>query len=395
MKSFGKENIGGRKIILFGGAMYGEIAYKMITSVYGGAVTAIIDNKLRELSWTNTKVIRFTELQGIQDADVLICAANSFELINKQLEKYRKKGIHVYDIRQILCDFKRLYTSDKCKFVSSYLYGELDLEEITERYNYYAGEANGYEKKIYLPYCVLCITNKCSLKCKNCAAFITHYEKREDYTLEYVKENLGKVLDAVDGIMELELMGGEPFLCKEFNDILSWCIRQKKIRAVKIITNGTIVPEKDTWDILKDNKVKLVIDDYGKYSYKFEEVVAGAEENGVRYEKQLLHSWCQIEPVVKHGFMEEGLEEIFKKCSFRTCIGITNGRFYHCNVAGHMNTVGLLDDEDSDYIQLHGVEYETELLRKKLRNFMQKKYIKACDFCSSYMRKEVEVAEQI
>lgn len=42
MKSFGKENIGGRKIILFGGAMYGEIAYKMITSVYGGQLQRLL-----------------------------------------------------------------------------------------------------------------------------------------------------------------------------------------------------------------------------------------------------------------------------------------------------------------------------------------------------------------
>lgn len=394
MKSFGRENIGDRQIILFGGTMYGEIAYKIITSVYGGAITAIIDNKLRELSWTDTKVIRISELQDIRDADVLICAANSFELISKQLEVYKIKGIEVFDLRQILCDFKRLYTLDKCKFVSSYLYGELDLEEITDRYNYYAGEMNGYEKKLYLPYCVLCITSKCSLRCKNCAAFITHYEKREDYTLEYVKENLGKVLDAVDGIMELELMGGEPFLCKEFDDILSWCISQSKIRAIKIITNGTIVPRKDTWNLLKHNKVKLVVDDYGEHSYKFEEIVAGAEENEVRYEKQLLHSWYQIEPIVKHGFTEERLEEIFKECNFRTCVGITNGRFFHCNVAGHMNTVGLLDDENSDYVQLQGAEYKTEELKKKLSDFLHKKYIKACDFCNLYMGKEIEVAKQ-
>lgn len=394
MKSFEKENIGDRQIILFGGTMYGEIAYKMITSVYGGKITAIIDNKLRELSWTDTKIMRLSGLQDIQEADVLICAANSFELISKQLEQYRKDGIRIYDIRKILSDFKNMYTSDTRQFVSSYLYGELDLEEITDRYNYYAGEANGYEKKLYLPYCVLCITNKCSLKCKNCAAFITYYKEKTDYTLEYIKENLGKVLDAVDGIMELELMGGEPFLCKEFDDILLWCIRQSKIKAIKIITNGTIVPGKNTWNLLKHNKVKLVVDDYGEHSYKFEEIIAGAEENGVRYEKQLLHSWYQIEPIAKHGFAGERLEEIFKGCSFRTCVGITNGRFFHCNVAGHMNTVGLLNDENSDYIQLQGVKYETEELKKRLSDFWHKKYIKACDFCNLHVGKEITVAEQ-
>lgn len=58
-----------------------------------------------------------------------------------------------------------------------------------------------------------------------CVAFITRYQNKKDYTLAYVKDNLGKVIDAIDGIIELELMGGEPFLCREFDDILLWCIQ--------------------------------------------------------------------------------------------------------------------------------------------------------------------------
>lgn len=62
-------------------------------------------------------------------------------------------------------------------------------------------------EKIYLSYCVRCITSKCSLKCRDCAAFIPKYKEKKDYSLAYVRENFGKILTAVDGIMELELMG--------------------------------------------------------------------------------------------------------------------------------------------------------------------------------------------
>lgn len=374
--------------------MYGEIAYKVITSVYGRQVDAIIDNKYRELNWTDTKVIRSEELNHIHDVNVLICAANSFEMIKKNLQTYECNGVEAYDIRNILKDYQEIYARDKNEITSSYLYGELDLDEIIDRYSFYVGEGNGYDKKIYLPYCVLCITNKCSLKCKNCAAFITRYKEKKDYTVTYVKECFGKIVDAVDGIMELELMGGEPFLCAEFNDILSWCIGEKKIRAIKIVTNGTIMPDEETWKLLKHNKVKLVVDDYGKNSYKFEEIVLKAAEEQVRCEEQRLQSWYQIEPIEKHNFSENQLEGIFKNCNFRTCIGVTNGRFYHCNVAGHLNSVGMLDDCDSDYIQLEGVSYERDILRKKIKALLKTNYIKACDFCSLYLNKEIEVADQ-
>lgn len=389
-----KDRMNDKPIIIWGGAMYGEIAYKMITSVYGGKVEAIIDNKFAKVDWADVKIIRSSELDNIHDVTILICAANSFNVIKKQLKQYEKNGIEVKDICNILKDFKEVYKKGNFKIASSYLYGDLDLDEIVERYCYYAGIENGYDKKLYLPYCVLCITSKCSLKCKNCAAFITKYKQKKDYTLSYVKENFGQILDAVDGILELELMGGEPFLCSEFNDILLWCIHENKIRAVKIVTNGTIMPGEDTWEILKHNKVKLVVDDYGNYSYKFKEIIEEAEKRSVRCEKQRLQSWYQIEPIEKHGFAQEQLENIFSNCNFRTCIGMTNGRFYHCNVAGHMNAVGMLEDCDSDYIQLEGVSYESGILRNKIKALLNCKYIKACDFCSLYLNKEIKVAEQ-
>lgn len=375
--------------------MYGEIAYKMITEVYHAKVAAIIDNKYSQLDWTDSKIIRSSELGNMEGAQVLICAANSFEVIGRQVAAWSDQNIEAFDICELLREYKKLYLQGRIKFTSSYLYGDIDLDEIIERYEYYAGKNNAYADKLYLSYCVLCITSRCTLKCKNCAAFITKYKEKQDYSLTYVKNNFCKILEAVDGITELELMGGEPFICAEFDEILSWCIEQEKIRAIKIVTNGSVFPREETWRLLENAKVKLVVDDYGKLSRHFDRIVDEAMKRNVRCEKQRLQTWYQIEPIVRHNFSGDRLNQIFATCNFRTCIGMTNGRFYRCNVAGHMNTIGLLTDSESDYVQLQGKEWDRHTLRAELKTFLSKEHIQACDYCNLFKKVEIPVAEQL
>ncbi len=74
---------------------------------------------------------------------------------------------------------------------------------------------------------------------------------------------------------------------------------------------------------------------------------------------------------------------------------MTNGRFYRCNVAGHMNTIGVLTDAESDYLQLEGIEWDRNVLRKELKSFLSRGYIQACDYCNLFMKQEIPVAEQL
>lgn len=393
MESYSKHMPNERAVFIWG-ALYGEMAYMVLTQIYHKDVEAIIDNKLSKVRWADIKVIRTKDLADYSGIDILVCGANAFNNIVKEAEKYKDRDIRLYDIKEIMLEYKSMHEHLITSEENSYIYGDLDLDEMILKYNYYSGEDNGYDKNIYLSYCVLCITSRCSLRCKNCAAFITKYQKPVDYSLEYVKDVFGKFLDVIDDIQELELMGGEPFLCNDFNAILQWCLLQKKIRAVKIITNGTILPSNDMWELLKNNKVKLVIDDYGVLSSRYGNLIELAKKYHVRYELQKLQTWYQLEPIFKKGYSDKEKSAIFQDCVFRTCIGVTNGRLYHCNVSGHMNTVGLLADEESDFIELKNKSWDAGELRKEVRKMLSIPYLKACDYCNYSSHHEVLVAEQ-
>ena len=59
-----------------------------------------------------------------------------------------------------------------------------------------------------------------------------------------------------------------------------------------------------------------------------------------------------------------------------------------------MNTVGVLADEECEYLQIEGKRWDITLLRNELKKFLGKEYLKSCDYCNLYMNEEVEVAEQ-
>lgn len=387
-----------KPVYIWGGALYGECTYMALRDLWGVSVAGIIDNRLSSLPWAGEEaVLRSSELENMCDVDIIICAAASFGTILREIAHLSKNGIKPYDARIVLRDFSKACSEGIMELNSTFIYGDIDFDEMIEKYDFCAGVKNGYDKKVFLPYCVCCITTKCSLRCKDCAAFVNDYKPQEDYSILDISDHLRMLLDAVDGILELELMGGEPFLHREFNNILYWCLTQKKIRAIKIVSNGTIMPSLETWKLLSNRKVKLVLDDYGKLSKRIGDIRERALKDKVLMEVQQLQTWYNVTPVDKRFAIkcsEKELQSVYRKCVFSNCLGITNGRFYHCNVAGHMYNAGLLEENNADYIDFRR-QWQPEVLRELIKGFLGIPYLQACRRCGYRRGIEVPVAAQV
>lgn len=376
--------------IIYGASLYGEIASYILEKWGGVNPDYIIDATYQSAPFSDVEVLKPESLKALKGRNILICGANGFEGMVTYLNSIGYDNF--YDICEMLNEFETNYQENE--FQSSYLYGELNVSEIIARYHYYAGIENGYNTKTYLSYCVLPITNKCSLRCKKCAAFIPEYIEHNDYTLDYVKNIMGLFLQTIDGIQELEIMGGEPFMCLEFLPILEWCIAQKKINAIKIVTNATIIPSNDIVQLLKNSKVKLVLDDYKEHSPQLDMLVEIARKNQIRYYIQKLNTWYDVNSIDNQGQSIEELKNHFAGCIMRNCVGITNGRLYHCNVAGHMHNLKKIPDLPEDYIDLYNNKFSLIELRDKIKKFVKKDYLEACNYCTLWHKREILVAEQ-
>lgn len=388
MLGFEKNSGMDKPIILYGVGMYAEIAHYVIKYMWNREVIFCVDRTYTECVWGDVQVFEPKILEKYLDANILICGANSFKQISDYLLEIGAK--HIYNIIPIL----EIFRTNKNTVISEMqlVYGDLNVDEIVERYNFNAGVRNGYDEKVNLSYCVLCVTNKCSLNCEKCAAFIPYYNYKEHVSLDKIIEPFARFLGCVDNIAELELMGGEPFLHPQLDKIIEWCDKQEKINAIKIVSNATVMPtERIKKSIEKCKKIQLVFDDYGENSIKKNELIEWALEKGIRYSIQKLSTWYDIEPIKKRNQTESKLKEIFSACVWRNCVGVTNGRLFHCNVMGHLDELNMVPDFPTEYIDL---TVDDVCLREKIKNYLKKDYLEYCDYCGMVEKREVPVAKQ-
>ena len=99
----------------------------------------------------------------------------------------------------------------------------------------------------------------CTLRCKNCSQLFPYIKPQIpiydiNSVIEYTK-NLMKYCE----IESFHIIGGEPFLNKEIWKLVEFVCNQEHKNINKIISNGTILPEKRTMEILAKYKNDIII----------------------------------------------------------------------------------------------------------------------------------------
>ena len=126
--------------------------------------------------------------------------------------------------------------------------------------------------QFYVRQAQICLTERCSLKCRDCAhGCYAVGADSQDMSLEMAKESADSFFDKVDLIKEFVLIGGEPFLYRDLDQIIVYIGEKyrKKMINFAITTNGTIMLEQKILD-LEEN--------YGNRDYEYRirrEAVAG------------------------------------------------------------------------------------------------------------------------
>lgn len=87
------------------------------------------------------------------------------------------------------------------------------------------------------------VTNRCNLNCVGCYSMDENRNKQEDLSLNEIKYIL-KILKK-NGLVQLIISGGEPFLRKDLVDILIYAKKTLKIEFICVITNGTLVTKEN------------------------------------------------------------------------------------------------------------------------------------------------------
>ena len=78
------------------------------------------------------------------------------------------------------------------------------------------------------------VTERCSLKCKNCCNLMQYYEKPVDINLDVMLKSVERFMSCVDGVDEFRVLGGDPFMNKELHKIINKLVTYDNCKKVVV-----------------------------------------------------------------------------------------------------------------------------------------------------------------
>ena len=226
------------------------------------------------------------------------------------------------------------------------------------------------------------ITERCSLRCRECSNLMQYYEKPQNFGLPALQEQIARLLTVYDEVYELRLLGGEPFVHPEMKEIITFLNGQDAIKRLCIYTNATILPGDDVFAVMAEGgKTWFSVSDYHALSRNLTPMIAKLETFGIGYERKPVDYWTRCASFEKHNRTPAENRRIFYECCAKDLLTLLGGRLYPCPfIANAMNLKGI-PAAQCDYVDLMADKSAEELrteLRAKLKN---RPYYVSCDYC--------------
>ena len=265
-------------------------------------------------------------------------------------------------------------TNKKILITTSSYYDEIkaDLEKQGMKENvdfcdirtFISGASWFKNQKVVLTKLIISITTACTLNCKHCSMYMPFHKKNTImYSFEEVKQQIDLLFKYVDNVMELVVIGGEPFLNKDLSRIIEYMQvnYSDHFNTLNIITNGTIIPDKQLIETLKYQNVVVNISNYyvnEGYINKFNQVKSLLEEHQIRISVNNELEWKDF------SFPYEGLhlsdEDAYinmNKCD-PYCRGFNDSKFYFCHFVWSADKAGIFKEDAYDYVDFSSLSID-------------------------------------
>ena len=249
------------------------------------------------------------------------------------------------------------------------------------------------ENELVIPYLPLYLTTKCSLNCEKCNNLMPMFHgKAYDFSWEKTRNSLDYILDNVKEMIFCELVGGEPFLNSEFENILDYVMHEKKIRQIVVVTNGTVIPSDSVLCKLRESKALVRVSDYGLFE-KMSQFVAKLDSASINVRIQQDMKWNDPGNTLKRGKNTDELKRQYNRCEFSMkCKYLCENQLFTCARAASLYKLGITDAE-GDVMTISANTTKQELL-----DFYLHDYGAVCDYCdlwSDYGGDEIPAAVQV
>lgn len=378
-------------VYIFGADIAGKVLHKILKE-QGIHVSGFIDNnknKCNELI-DQIEVLHATEkLAAIRKTAAILIASTYISDIIRQLE-----DIGLYNWVPIT----KILKSKSKSYFSNLLTGDLRRNhsggEFTPDFDIFVLEnmMNSQEKymdsnKLFIRSIDLILTEKCSLKCKDCSNLMQYYESPQNIGLTELKADIDDICSVADEINEIRIIGGDPLMHKEFHQVVAYAAEKENVNKVVVYTNGTIAPSEEKIAAISNSKVFVFITTYGALSGRTLALRQLLEQYDIPHNCQPAYGWTDCAEIKNHSRTESESESIFRNCCAKHFTTLTDGKIFRCPFSANMERLAALPHHPDDYVNIRGTFLLDEVNRRKVKANLwlflrEKASIKACDFCN-------------
>jgi hypothetical protein len=250
-------------------------------------------------------------------------------------------------------------------------------------------------EKLHLNIVTLMVTTVCTLRCKHCVIAIPHHKP-----VHFPKENIYRELKSFFAIVDyvdtrLMIQGGECFLHPDIDEIILEATKySRQFDHLLFVVNSTNVPRTPTLEILRNLhcNYRIRVDDYGKLSAKYLELVETLEHYRINYEirpykesDSYSGGWVDTLGEYKfHDYSSEQLQSMFATCLFNhNCKFIWGGKLWACGMNGSGVLLGKVPLHKADVLDLYSNELSITEKRKIIAEMGEKPYL-GCNYCNGF-----------
>lgn len=420
-----------QKIILVPFSLKSVLLYEKINMVATAPIFFFDQNlKLNKRKYKNTFIVKPFHVEGAK----IIISSKYYEVDIKK--RYYEMGykeedfISEEDLGIDLCDdFKAASQVDVDLFSQLHVdfqgQKKMELKKLRKMYDISASDyletseifgidEYGHGRKeviidkqgtahIFLKRLELDVTSRCTLKCKYCSNMMQYYQNPCDIDEEIILDDYSRMLDLVDWIDEVLIIGGEPFIYKKLDSLIKKIKTKKqthnKVGTIQIVTNGTIVPDDSVLKTLSEYEVFVFISNYGNKSRNLVKLVNKLCEYNIDYDVMDLLYWADVEQYVDAREImsdEKRLNWRKEMCSTLHRV-IDQGRFYLCCHLKSLDQLDAISAEAKDcYVNIYDSDAKERLVMYLSEN---EPLPKACSWCNGnsfeqWKKAKIKAAEQ-
>ena len=230
-------------------------------------------------------------------------------------------------------------------------------------------------KKLFLKSIDIIITERCSLKCKDCSNLMQYYVNPINVSFNEILKDFETLINNVDHIYEIRLIGGEPFMNKDIYRIINEISKNKKLSRIVIYTNATIPLKEEYIDILKHSKIVFSVTTYGKLSKNTQKVIDFLKKNKIPYRDHPPENWTDCGVIYDFKRKEPEMKKLFEDCCGKNLLTVTNGKLYRCPFVANAERLNAIPKDSDNYVNVNDS-------KKNIKKYTtQINYIPACNYC--------------